>query len=208
MPEQTAPGSVHAPGRRAHDVPETNRQAIRTVFTIGHSTRTCAEFVALLREVGVTLLVDVRSIPRSRAMPQFNNDTLPDALAAAGIGYRHLGALGGRRYRRKSAPPSRNTYWRVKAFRDYADYAETSEFRAGLDTLLALAGAHRCAIMCAEAVWWRCHRSLIADALCVRGIDVVHILDATHSTPHPMTQPARIVDGRLSYAAPAQESLL
>jgi uncharacterized protein (DUF488 family) len=110
-----------------------NRQAIRTVFTVGHSTRTLAEFVALLREVGVTLLVDVRSIPRSRAMPQFNKDTLPDALAAAGIGYRHLGALGGRRYRRKSASPSPNTYWRVKAFRDYADYAETSEFRAGLD---------------------------------------------------------------------------
>lgn len=203
MPEQTAPGSVHAPGRRAHDVPETNRQAIRTVFTIGHSTRTCAEFVALLREVGVTLLVDVRSVPRSRAMPQFNNDTLPDALAAAGIGYRHLGALGGRRYRRKSAPPSRNTYWRVKAFRDYADYAETSEFRAGLDTLLALAGAHRCAIMCAEAVWWRCHRRIITDYLLAGGTRVAHIMARSHVVPATLTPGVRLLaDGTLCYPAP------
>lgn len=194
---------MHAPRTRAHDAPEMIRQPIRTVFTIGHSTRTFAEFVALLREVGVTLLVDVRSIPRSRAMPQFNKDTLPDALAAAGIGYRHLGALGGRRYRRKSAPPSRNTYWRLKAFRDYADYAETSEFHAGLDTLLALAAADRRAIMCAEAVWWRCHRRIITDYLLAGGTRVEHIMGPRHLVPATLTPGARaLTDGTIRYAAP------
>jgi len=131
------------------------------VFTIGHSTRTVAELVALLRQVDVRLLVDVRSIPRSRAVPQFNADTLPETLAADGIAYRHLSALGGRRHHPKGTPPSENTFWRVLAFRHYADYAETAPFRAGLNELLALAAETRCAIMCAEAVWWRCHRRII-----------------------------------------------
>jgi Protein of unknown function, DUF488 len=128
-----------------------NRQAGDTLFTIGHSTRTLTEFVALLRQVDVTLLVDVRSIPRSGTTPQFNLDTLPDSLAAEGISYRHLQVLGGRRHHRKGAPPSLNTYWRVAAFRNYADYAEADEFRGGLDVLRALTLDTRCAIMCAEA---------------------------------------------------------
>ena len=120
-----------------------NRQTGDTIFTIGHSTRTLAEFVALLRQVDVTRLVDVRSLPWSRMTPQFNTDTLPGALAAEGIGYRHLGALGGRRHHRQGAPPSLNMYWRVAAFRNYADYAETDEFRAGLQALRELARGNR-----------------------------------------------------------------
>ena len=176
------------------------------IFTIGHSTRTVAELVALLQQVGVDMLVDVRSIPRSRRTPQFNADVLPDALAAEGIGYRHLRALGGRRHHAKGAPPSLNTLWRVMAFRNYADYAEGEEYRAGLDALIALSREHRCAIMCAEAVWWRCHRSMIADALCARGVKVVHILDGKHATLHPMTSPACIVDGRLTYVPAASDA--
>lgn len=150
--------------------------AVGTIFTIGHSTRTLTEFVALLRQVDVTLVVDVRSFPRSRTTPQFNGDTLPVALAEHGIGYRHLRALGGRRHHRKDAPPSLNTYWRVLAFRNYADYAETDEFRAGLSDLRDLARHNRCAIMCAEAVWWRCHRRIITDYLMSAGAHVEHIM--------------------------------
>jgi len=180
-----------------------NRQTGDTIFTIGHSTRTLAEFVALLRQVDVTLLVDVRSIPRSRATPQFNGETLPDALAAAIIGYRHLSALGGRRHHRKGAPPSLNVYWRVAAFRNYADYAETGEFRAGLDGLRALARDDRCAIMCAEAVWWRCHRRIIADCLLADGTRVEHIMGPGQVVPATLTPGARVTaGGTLRYPAP------
>jgi uncharacterized protein (DUF488 family) len=148
----------------------------RQVYTIGHSTRTVDEFVASLEEVGVRCIVDVRSIPRSRAMPQFNREVLPGTLAAAGIAYSHLAALGGRRHHPKASPPSLNTYWRVAAFRNYADYAETAPFRDGLAALRLLATSERCAIMCAEAVWWRCHRRIIADYLLTEGFDVQHIL--------------------------------
>jgi hypothetical protein len=126
-----------------------------TIFTIGHSTRPIAEFLALLQQVAVDMLVDVRSIPRSRTNPQFNVDTLSDTLADAGISYRHLPALGGLRHRKKGAAPSLNTFWQVAAFRNYADYAATGTFREGLVELRALAGDNCCAIMCAEAVWWR-----------------------------------------------------
>ena len=172
------------------------------VFTIGHSTRTLEEFVSLLHESGITLLVDVRSIPRSRAMPQFNIDTLPGALADAGIRYEHLRALGGRRHHRKGSPPSLNTYWRVPAFRNYADYAETAEFRAGLDALRELARVARCAIMCAEAVWWRCHRRIIADYLLAAGMGVEHIMGPGQIVPATLT-PGAIVqpDGTLRYPA-------
>src|SRR5450631_3826275 len=124
-------------------------RASATILTIGHSTRSLAEFVALLQQSDITMLVDVRSIPRSRTTPQFNGDTLPDSLTADGIGYRQLSALGGRRHPRKGAPPSLNMYWQVAAFRNYADYAETEPFRGGLDELRALAQSDRCAIMCA-----------------------------------------------------------
>ncbi len=148
----------------------------RPIFTIGHSTRTIAHVVALLRQVDVDLVADVRSIPHSRAYPQFDLATLPGSLAAEGIDYRHLPKLGGRRHHPKDAPPSTNTFWRLPAFRDYADYAETEPFHEGLAELLALAREHRLAIMCAEAVWWRCHRRVIADYLLVRGLPVRHIL--------------------------------
>jgi uncharacterized protein (DUF488 family) len=173
------------------------------VFTIGHSTRTLAAFVSLLRQVDVTLLVDVRSIPRSRTNPQFNAETLPDSLAAEGIGYRYLGALGGRRHHRKGAPPSLNAYWRVAAFRSYADYAETEEFRAGLAALRALARENRLAIMCAEAVWWRCHRRIITDYLLAGGTGVEHIMGPCQVVSAVLTPGARAVpDGTLRYPAP------
>lgn len=173
------------------------------IFTIGHSTRTIANFVALLRQVDVDVLVDVRSIPRSRAMPQFNTDVLPGSLAAEGIGYRHMRALGGRRHHPKGAPPSTNTLWRVSAFRNYADYAMTDAFRAGLDELLVLAHEHRCAIMCAEAVWWRCHRRIIADYLLARDIPVDHIMGLGQITPATVTPGALVLtDGTLRYPAP------
>lgn len=176
--------------------------ASSTIFTIGHSTRTIAEFVALLRRVNLDLVVDVRSIPRSRAAPQFDRDTLPESLAAEGIGYRHLPGLGGRRHHRKDAPPSANTLWRVEAFRNYADYAETESFRAGLDELLDLAPDHRCVIMCAEAVWWRCHRRIVADYLLALGVPVEHILGAGQVTPAALTPGAQVTaDGTLRYRA-------
>ena len=154
-----------------------------TIFTIGHSTRSSGDFVALLREFQVDLLADVRSVPRSRTNPQFNADTLAVTLAEAGIAYRHLDALGGLRHRRKDAAPSPNGFWRNDSFRNYADYAATDGFRAGLDELRKLAIDHRCAIMCAEAVWWRCHRRIIADYLVAGGVAVTHILGHNRPTP-------------------------
>ena len=163
-----------------------------TIFTIGHSTRHLDEFVALLRQSGVTLLVDVRSVPRSRAVPQFNEDTLPAALAREGIGYRHLPALGGRRHHRRDAPPSPNGLWRVAAFRAYADYAGSAEFRGGVDELRTLAAHDRCAIMCAEAVWWRCHRRIVADHWLAGGGQVEHILGPGRIVPAALTPGARV----------------
>lgn len=176
-----------------HQGQQMNHQASDTIFTIGHSTRTLGEFVALVRQVDVTLLVDVRSFPRSRAMPQFNGDTLPDALATFGIGYQHLRALGGRRHHRRGAPPSPNLYWRVASFRNYADYAETDEFRVGLARLRTLARDAQCAIMCAEAVWWRCHRRIITDYLLADGTHVAHIMGPGQVVPATLTPGAQIM---------------
>jgi len=156
----------------------------------------------LLRESDVDLLVDVRSVPRSRTNPQFNADTLPDALAASWIAYVHLSALGGLRHRRKNAAPSPNTLWRNDSFRNYADYASTAAFRAGFDKLRALARDHCCAIMCAEAVWWRCHRRIIADYLLAAGIPVVHIMGRNKADPATLTPGAQVLpDGSLLYSA-------
>jgi uncharacterized protein (DUF488 family) len=177
-------------------------QSASTIFTIGHSTRTIEEFVALLKQSDITLLVDVRSFPRSRTTPQFNGDTLPVSLAADGIGYRHLRSLGGRRHHRKGAPASVNTYWRVTAFRNYADYAETGEFRAGLHELLDLARDQRCAIVCAEAVWWRCHRRIITDYLLAGGTRVDHIMGPGQVVSATLTPTAVVAaDGTLRYPA-------
>jgi uncharacterized protein (DUF488 family) len=158
-----------------------------TVFTIGHSTRSLDDFIAALRRAGADCVVDVRRIPRSRRYPHFNADALGPALADAGILYRHIAALGGRRGRRRDGLPSPNTLWREEGFRNFADYAATPEFHAGLDELLALARARQPAVMCAEAVWWRCHRRIIADYLLVAGVDVEHILGINKIEPARLT---------------------
>jgi uncharacterized protein (DUF488 family) len=173
------------------------------IWTIGHSTRTIDKFISLLEEHGIKLLADVRLLPGSKRYPQFNKETLADSLAKAGIRYEHFPELGGRR---KARPDSRNTAWRNASFRGYADYMETEEFDKGVKRLLDIATEFGpAAIMCAEAVWWRCHRSLISDYLKARGIEVMHILDANKTEPHPYTSAAQIVNSELSYAA---ESLL
>ena len=166
------------------------------ILTVGHSTRTLEEFVRLLKAHSVTLLVDVRTVPRSRRNPQFNRDTLPASLEEAGIGYVHIPELGGLR---KPRPDSPNTAWRNESFRGFADYMFTPEFEAGVDKLLSLAENERCAIMCAEIVPWRCHRSLIGDALLVRGDPVEDIMTEKHREPHTLTPFARVEGGRLVY---------
>ena len=172
------------------------------IFTIGHSTRPIAEFLTLLQEVGVDLLVDVRSIPRSRTNPQFNADALSGPPGDAGIRYRHLSALGGLRRRKKGAMPSLNTFWRVAAFWNYADYAATAPFRAGLDELRALSRDNCCAIMCAEAVWWRCHRRIIADYLLAQGVPVMHIMGSGKVNPAKLTPGVHVLaNGTLIYPA-------
>jgi len=177
---------------------------IPRIWTIGHSTRPIEDFIALLQAHGIKLLVDVRSLPGSKRYPQFNKETLADSLGKAGIRYEHFPELGGRR---KAKPDSKNTAWRNASFRGYADYMEMEKFQKGIQRLLDLAAeAGPTAIMCAEAVWWRCHRSLISDWLKVRGIEVTHILDANKTEPHPYTSAAKIVNGKLSYAA--ENSLL
>ena len=176
---------------------------ISRIWTIGHSTREIGVFVSLLEENGIKLLIDVRSFPGSKRYPQFNKEALAESLRTAGIGYEHFPELGGKR---KPKPESRNTAWRNASFRGYADHMETEQFHKGIERLLALAvEAGPTAIVCAEAVWWRCHRSLISDYLKSRGIEVMHILDANKTQPHPYTSAAHIVDGELSYDA---ESLL
>jgi uncharacterized protein (DUF488 family) len=169
------------------------------IFTIGHSTRSIDDFVALLRAHGVKLLADVRQFPASRRLPHFNKDPLAAALAETGIAYEHLVDLGGRRKPRKD---SRNTAWRNDAFRGYADYMETPPFQAALARLESLAPERPTAIMCAEALWWSCHRSLIADALKARGWDVRHIESTAEPKEHPWTSAATFENGELSYQSP------
>lgn len=163
-------------------------------FTIGHSTRSVPELADLLRESQVEHLVDVRTIPRSRTNPQFNRDSLPDALAPFQIGYEHFAELGGLRGKRKADGPSPNTFWRVKSFQNYADYALTEPFAAGLARLKSIGHERRCAIMCAEAVWWRCHRRIIADYLLASGEQVFHIMGPGHVDAATLT-PGAVVQG-------------
>ena len=170
----------------------------RILFTIGHSTHSIDEFIPLLNSQGVQHLVDVRAIPKSRHCPQFNTDALASCLNQAGIVYTHLKALGGRRHSRKG---SINTGWRNTSFRGYADYMATPQFAEGLDALVQIALAHRTAIMCAEAVPWRCHRSLIADALIVKGWEVRDILSASAAAEHHLTPFLKVVDGLPTYPA-------
>ena len=170
----------------------------RTLYTIGHSTRTIEQFVALLREHGIELLVDVRRFPGSRRHPHFGSAALAASLAEAGIAYDHAEALGGRRDSEAGAA-SPNTAWRNAAFRAYADYMATPAFRAALDRLIAQAAERTTTIMCAEAVPWRCHRQLIADALVVRGVEVRHVTGRGQGEPHRLTPFARVDGDRIVY---------
>ena len=167
-----------------------------SVWTIGHSTRPIDEFVAALASFSIGALVDVRTYPGSRRYPHFNKPTLAASLAGVEIEYRHVPELGGRR---RAKPDSLNMAWRNEMFRGYADHMETEEFREGIDWLLGFARESRTAIMCAEAVWWKCHRSLIADYLKAKGVRVLHILGEGKAEEHPFTGAARIVNGQLSY---------
>jgi uncharacterized protein (DUF488 family) len=172
------------------------------MLTVGHSNRTLEQFIELLTSHRVDLLVDVRTVPRSRHNPQFNRETLPQAVAAQGIAYEHLPGLGGLRHARKD---SLNTGWRNASFRGYADYMQTGEFARNLAVLCELVARKRAAIMCAEAVPWRCHRSLIADALTIRGIAVMHILSASKAELHQLTAFARVEGISITYPGPEME---
>ena len=167
------------------------------LYTVGHSTRTLEEFLELLKREQIAFLADVRRYPASRRHPHFSREALAASLAVSGIGYRHLEALGGRR---KPSPDSPNLGWRSESFRAYADYMQTSPFREGVDTLLALPGPT--AIVCAEAVPWRCHRNLISDELVRRGIEVLHILGPGSLSPHVLNPMARDEGSHLVYPAP------
>jgi len=166
------------------------------IATVGHSSRTMPELIAILQAHAIDLVVDVRTMPRSRFNPQFNKDDMPGPLSEAGIGYRHLPELGGLR---KPRADSTNTAWENASFRGYADYMQTPAFENGLRQLLELAAEHRTAVMCAEAVPWQCHRSLIADALSAKGVPVKHILSESKTEPHRITAFAKVENGRVTY---------
>lgn len=166
------------------------------IYTIGHSTHTADRFLELLREHGVRQLADVRLIPKSARHPHFARERLAPFLEANGIGYRHFADLGGHR---RPRPDSPNTAWRVEAFRGYADHMATEPFRRAVEALLGFADAGRTAVMCAEAVWWRCHRRLLSDALLVRGVPVRHILSSADPKPHELSEFARERDGGVIY---------
>lgn len=166
------------------------------IYTIGHSTRSIPELLAALAPYAIEVVADVRRYPGSRRLPQFAEPALRASIEANGLGYVWIPALGGRR---RELPDTINTGWRHTAFRGYADHVQSEEFAEGLFELLMIAHGQRTVIMCAEVLWWRCHRRIIADVLVSLGIDVVHIADATHATPHVLAEPARLVNGVLRY---------
>jgi uncharacterized protein (DUF488 family) len=169
----------------------------RDAWTVGHSTRSIDEFIALLAAHRIELVADVRRFPGSRRHPHFGSEVLAQSLESAGIGYRWIPALGGRR---APVPGTPNTAWKNASFRGYADHAESAEFASGLDVLMELAAERRTAMMCTEAVWWRCHRRIISDVLVARGWTVLHILGEGEPPRHEISAPAHLVDGRVSYA--------
>jgi uncharacterized protein (DUF488 family) len=172
------------------------------IYAVGHSTRTAEELVELLRAHGVETLADIRTVPRSRTNPQFNRDVLPRTLAAAGLRYAHLPRLGGLR---RPRPDSPNGAWRNLSFRGYADYMLTDDFTQGLEELRLLAQEGPVALMCAEALRWRCHRSLVADALYARGVQVLHITSRTHAEPHRLTPFAQLHGRQVLYPAQPEQ---
>lgn len=169
----------------------------KSIWTIGHSTRTLDELMVMLKSFQIELVVDIRSFPGSRRYPYFNKESLAVSLPENEIEYIHLRELGGRR---KTTIDSRNTGWRVAAFRGYADYMETDKFNIAIKELECLAAKKRVAFMCAEAVWWRCHRSLVSDYLKHQGWAVIHIMGVGKGDEHPYTSPARIIEGKLVYS--------
>ncbi len=173
------------------------------VYTVGHSTRSIAEFVELLRQGRVDLVVDIRSTPRSRTNPQFNLDALPEALSPWQIGHTQIAELGGRRAKSKTVPPEVNGFWTNQSFHNYADYALSDEFRAGFTRLTALSSERRCAIMCSEAVWWRCHRRFVADYLLHDARDVFHLMGAARVEIAKMNPAARAQGASLVYPGEA-----
>jgi len=170
----------------------------KIVWTIGHSTRTFEEFIEMLRSFQIEMVADIRSYPGSRKFPQFNKESLQTTLPQNKIEYIHLKNLGGRR---KANPDSKNTTWRHLAFRAYADYMQTNDFKEGIKELEVIALKKRTAYMCSEAVWWRCHRSMVSDYLKAHGWKVMHIMAVGKEQEHPFTAPARIENGELTYEA-------
>jgi uncharacterized protein (DUF488 family) len=174
----------------------------RPFFTVGHSTRPIDEFVHLLRTAGVEHVADIRRLPGSAAHPQFNGPELDDALAESGIAYAHVPELGGRRPRDHSVPDEVNAFWSNRSFHNYADYALGEQFRAGLDGIVGLGAQTRVAVMCSEAVWWRCHRRIVADHLLAHGHEVFHLMGDHRAEPAHLTDAVRIMpDGMLTYPA-------
>ena len=173
-----------------------------TLYTIGHSTHPIGEFLAMLGHYAIATLVDIRTIPGSRRNPQFGQESLRESLRGAGIEYLHMKSLGGLR---RPAKDSLNDGWRNEAFRGYADHMQTEEFGRNVDELIAIAARGPTAIMCAEAVPWRCHRSLVADALLVRGVEVIDILSGDRSQAHALTSFARVDGGSVTYPARGHE---
>lgn len=171
------------------------------VFTIGHSTRSIPEFVDLLRAGRVELVVDIRTIPRSRTNPRYNLDTLPGELEPYQIGHCRIAELGGLRGRAQEVPPEMNGFWKNRSFHNYADYALSDDFARGLEELLAVSSERRTAVMCSEAVWWRCHRRFVADYLLLHGREVVHLMGKNRLDPARMTVAAQESGGRLVYPA-------
>ena len=168
----------------------------KSIWTLGHSTRSFEGFLLILKDFNIEVLADVRTLPGSRRYPHFNQEYMLPALAEAGIRYVHFPELGGRR---KPSPDSVNTAWRHPSFKGYADYMQTPAFEGGIERLTSLATIDRTAFMCSEAVWWKCHRALISDYLKVRGWTVIHILEVAKGEEHPYTSPARVIQGELFY---------
>jgi len=175
----------------------------RPIFTIGHSTKSIPEFVELLRRGPADLVVDIRTVPRSRHNPQYNEDGLAAELAPYQIGYRRIAGLGGLRGRSAGVPPEVNGFWDNRSFHNYADYALSDAFAAALGELLELGSERQCAIMCAEAVWWRCHRRIVADYLLERGRTVIHLMGSDRLEPAKLTPAARFDGERITYPADA-----
>lgn len=168
-------------------------------YTIGHSTRTIAEFVDLLRAAEVSAIADIRSIPRSRTNPQYNKDTLPQTLAEFQIDYIHISDLGGRRNKAKTVADDTNGFWENQSFQNYADYALTPAFHDGLDQLITLGRKQHCAMMCSEAVWWRCHRRIVTDYLLARGESVFHLMGTSKIEPASLTKGVLLKNGSVTY---------